>query len=70
MLQGPAFASPPIPFSHYPKKENCRKEKQQINRSQCGQTDVDHGAGFGRAGVGSRATSFPHSTVAMPQMSG
>jgi hypothetical protein len=31
-LQGSAFASPPIPLSHYPEKENRRKKKQQINR--------------------------------------
>ncbi len=70
MLQSSAFASPPIPFSHYPKKKNCRKEKQQINRGQRGEADVDHEAGVGRAGAGRRATSLPHSTVAIPQMSG
>lgn len=70
MLQSSAFASSPIPLSHYPKKENCRKEKQQINRGQRGETDVDHEAGVWRAGAGRRATSFPQSTVAIPQMSG
>ena len=51
-LQSSALASPPIPLSHYPKKENGRKEKQQINRDQRAETDRNHGVtgGVARAG--------------------
>ena len=68
MPHSSALASPPIPFSHYPKKENCRKEKQQINRGQRGQTNMNHGdVAFGPA-AGARATSLPQSMVAIPQV--
>jgi hypothetical protein len=69
MLQSPAFAPPPIPLSHYPKKENCRKEKQQVNGGERAERDVDHGAEELPTAVG-RVTSLPHSTVAIPQTSG
>jgi hypothetical protein len=68
MLQGPALFSPAIPFSHYPKEKNRRKKKQQINRDQSREADANHGvapsAGLGRG----RATSLPHSIVAIPQV--
>ena len=68
MLQGPALFSPAIPLSHYPKEKNRRKKKQQINRDQSGEADANHGvapsAGLGRG----RATSLPHSIVAIPQV--
>ena len=68
MLQRAALAPPPIPLSQYPKKENCRKEKEQINGGQCCESNVDHGTGsLGGARAGA-ATSFPHSTVAIPQV--
>jgi len=28
MAQGPSLTPAPVPFSHYPKKENRRKKKQ------------------------------------------
>ena len=70
MFQSPALSSPAIPFSHYPKEKNRRKKKQQINRDQSGEADANHGvapsAGLGRG----RATSLPHSIVAVPQVNG
>ena len=68
MLQSPALFSPAIPLSHYPKEKNRRKKKQQINRDQSGEADTNHGvvpsAGLARG----RATSLPHSIVAIPQV--
>jgi hypothetical protein len=69
MLQSPAFAPPPIPLSHYPKKENCRKEKQQINGGERAEGNVNHGAEALEPAL-SRVTSLPHSTVAIPHVSG
>src|SRR4051794_30146293 len=69
MLQSSAFASPPIPLSQYPKNENCRKEKEQINGRQCRESNVDHGTGGLGAARAGAATSFPQSTVAIPQVS-
>jgi len=66
MPQGPALAPSALPLSHYPEEKNRRKKKQQINRNQRGQANSNHGAvvdvAFGRA------TSFPHSIVAIPQL--
>jgi hypothetical protein len=47
-FQSSALASP---LSHYPKKKNRRKEKQQINSDQRAETDRDHGV----VGVAARA---------------
>jgi hypothetical protein len=31
MAQGPSLTAAPIPFSHYPEKENRRKKNKQID---------------------------------------
>jgi hypothetical protein len=65
MLQSSAFASPPIPLSHYPEKKNRRKEK--VDRGERAETDANHGSEGNRAGSLGRLISLPHSMVAMPQ---
>src|SRR6185436_13734179 len=51
----------------YPEQKNRRKKNQQIDRDQGGEADPDHGAVSGLS-ERAAATSFPHSTVAIPQM--
>jgi len=67
MLQRSAFASPPIPLSNYPEKENRRKEKQQIDRGEGAEGDANHWSEGIRAGSLGRLMSLPHSMVAIPQ---
>jgi len=61
VAQGPAFAPASVPLPKYPEDKNCCKEKQQIYRNQRCKGDPDHGV------AGARATSLPHSIVAIPQ---
>jgi hypothetical protein len=68
ILKGPTLAPPPIPFSNYPEEENRRKKKQQINRDQSGKTNANHGVMLAAGVDCGRATSFPHTTVAVPQV--
>ena len=63
MAQSPALTPAPIPFSHYPKKENRRKKKQQIDCDQDRETDADHGEVALVGGAAGIATSLPHSIV-------
>ena len=63
MAQGPSLTPAPVPFSHYPKKENRRKKKQQIDCDQDRETDADHGEVAVVEGAAGMATSLPHSIV-------
>jgi hypothetical protein len=63
MAQGPSLTPAPVPFSHYPKKENRRKKKQQVDCDQDRETDADHGEVALVGGAAGMATSLPHSIV-------
>jgi len=66
VLQSPSLPPLAIPFSNYPEEENRRKKKQQINGDESGKTDANHGVTLAADCGCGRATSFPHSIVAIP----
>jgi len=70
IAQSATLATAAIPLSKYPEEKNRRKKNQQIDRDQRGETDWDHGAVGAGLAEGAGAISFPHSTVAEPQISG
>ena len=66
MAQRPLLAASTIPLTEYPKEENRRKEKQQINRNQGREADPDHGARS--IELAGNFKSLPNSKVALAQI--
>jgi hypothetical protein len=67
VTQGAAFTPASVPLPKYPEEKNRRKKKQQINSDQCRECNLDHGVVVAVDVAGARATSVPHSIVAVPQ---